>query len=147
MLDAEERFDLVLGSPPYFSRGSGIEGDHPQKIACRFEMRGDIHDYAIVAARHLARGGLFACVFPDERRDRVDRAADDAMLAIVRSRSVVFREGEPPLIRLFAMMRADDLPESVRGRSWEEPPLVIRTWDGGVHREYGAVKLVVGFPP
>jgi tRNA1(Val) A37 N6-methylase TrmN6 len=26
----EERFDLVLGSPPYFSPGTGTEGDHPQ---------------------------------------------------------------------------------------------------------------------
>lgn len=48
--------------------GSGIEGDHPQKIACRFEMRGDIRDYARAAA-----------------------------LTIVRRRPVVFREGEPPL--------------------------------------------------
>ena len=36
LLGAEERFDLVLGSPPYFPPGSGIEGDHPQKVACRF---------------------------------------------------------------------------------------------------------------
>ena len=35
----EERFDLVLGSPPYFPQGSGVEGDHPQKVACRFEPR------------------------------------------------------------------------------------------------------------
>ena len=35
VLRTEERFDLVLGSPPYFPLGSGVEGDHPQKIACR----------------------------------------------------------------------------------------------------------------
>ena len=29
----EERFDLILGSPPYFPMGTGIEGDHPRKIA------------------------------------------------------------------------------------------------------------------
>ena len=45
-IGADERFDLVLGSPPHFPPGSGVEGDHPQKIACRFEMRGDIQDYA-----------------------------------------------------------------------------------------------------
>ena len=44
-----ERFDLVLGSPPYFPLGTGIEGDHPQKIACRFELRGDVRDYARAA--------------------------------------------------------------------------------------------------
>src|SRR5678816_3566668 len=64
VLREEEKFDLVLGSPPYFPLGSGIEGDHPQKVACRFEMRGNIVDYCAVAAKHLEPGGLFACVFP-----------------------------------------------------------------------------------
>src|SRR3954447_14609439 len=27
-LRAEEHFDLILGSPPYFPPGSGVEGDH-----------------------------------------------------------------------------------------------------------------------
>jgi tRNA1Val (adenine37-N6)-methyltransferase len=147
VLGADERFDLVLGSPPYFPPGTGIEGDHPQKVACRFELRGDISDYARVAASHLAAGGLFACVFPDQQRDRVVRAARDAELAIVRCRPVVFREEEPPLIALFAMMRAGDLPEGARATTWMEPPLVIRTADGRVHPEYVAVKLSIGFPP
>jgi tRNA1(Val) A37 N6-methylase TrmN6 len=143
----EERFDLVLGSPPYFPIGTGVEGDHPQKVACRFELRGDITDYARVAAAHLANGGLFACVFPEEQFDRVERAARAAALVIVRRRPVVFREGEPPLIGLFAMMRAADLPEPMRQRTWIEPPLVIRAADGSVHPEYAAVKLSIGFPP
>ncbi len=147
VLDQAERFDLVLGSPPYFPPGTGIEGDHPQKVACRFELRGDIRDYARVASRHLAAGGLFACVFPEEQRERVERAAADAGLVIVRRRPVVFREGEPPLVSLFGMMAACDLPESMHGRTWVEPALVIRAADGAVHPEYAAVKLAVGFPP
>jgi tRNA1Val (adenine37-N6)-methyltransferase len=146
-LRSDERFDLVLGSPPYFPLGTGIEGDHPQKVACRFEVRGDIVDYASVAAAHLAPGGLFACVFPEEQRQRVEDAAARAALAIIRRRPIVFREGEPPLVTLFGMMRADDLPQAMRGRTWVEPPLVIRTSDGQVHPEYAAVKLSVGFPP
>ena len=146
-LRAEEKFDLVLGSPPYFPLGTGIEGDHPQKVACRFELRGDIRDYARVAAEHLEDGGLFVCVFPEEQRERLERAAGDASLAIVRRRPVVFREGEAPLVGLFALMRASDLPEAMRGHTWVEPPLVIRSSGGGVHPEYAAVKLSVGFPP
>jgi tRNA1(Val) A37 N6-methylase TrmN6 len=147
VLGADERFDLVLGSPPYFPPGSGIEGDHPQKVACRFEVRGDIGDYTRVAAAHLGRGGVFACVFPEEQRERVERAADAASLAIVRRRPVVFREGEPPLVGLFLMMRAGDLPAHMKRRTWVEPPLVIRAADGTVHPEYAAVKLAIGFPP
>lgn len=146
-IEKDERFDLVLGSPPYFPRGAGIEGDHPHKVACRFELRGDIADYARIAARHLAPGGVFACVFPDEQLTRIENAARGAGLAIVRRRPVVFKEGEDPLIGLFVMMRAADLPESLRAHTWVEPPLVIRAADGRVHPEYSAVKLAIGFPP
>jgi tRNA1Val (adenine37-N6)-methyltransferase len=86
-------------------------------------------------------------VFPEEQRARVESAAAAASLTIVRRRPIVFREGDPPLVCLFAMMRASDLPEAMRGRTWVEPPLVIRAADGTVHPEYAAVKLAVGFPP
>jgi tRNA1(Val) A37 N6-methylase TrmN6 len=142
-----ERFDLILASPPYFPPGTGIEGDHPQKVACRFELRGDIADYARVASAHLEAGGFFACVFPEEQRARLEAAARARSLVIVRRRPVVFREGEPPLIGLSGMMRAEDLPDAMCNRTWVEPPLVIRSRDGAVHPEYAAVKLAIGFPP
>ena len=147
VLRETERFDLVLGSPPYFPLGTGIHGDHPQKVACRFELRGDIGDYATVAGSHLAGGGFFACVFPEEQRPRLEAGAAAAGLVVVRRRPVVFRDGESPLITLFGMMRAADLPEAMRARTWVEPPLVIRTSAGEVHPEYAALKLAVGFPP
>ena len=150
VLGPEENFDLVLGSPPYFPLGSGVEGDHPQKVACRFEMRGSIADYCAVAARHLERGGFFACVFPvapEEQHQRVRDGAAAVGLVIVRWRPVVLREGERPLLGLFGLMRAEDLPEAMRAKTWTEPPLIIRTDTGAVHPEYAAVKLSFGFPP
>ena len=149
VLDRDERFDLILGSPPYFPVGSGLEGDHPQKVACRFELRGDIRDYAACAAGHLAPGGVFACVFPqpDGQRERVLAGAAGAGLAIVRERPVVLKEGSAPLLGLFVMARATDLPEPMRRQSWVEPPLIIRAATGFVHPEYQAVKLAFGFPP
>jgi tRNA1(Val) A37 N6-methylase TrmN6 len=147
MLGADERFNLVLGSPPYFPPGTGVEGEHPQKVACRFELLGDIRDYCAAASAHLASGGLFACVFPEAQRGRVESAARDAELAIVRRRAIVFKEGEPPLVTLFALVRAGDLPPRMRASTWVEPALVIRAADGRVHPEYAAVKLSIGFPP
>ncbi|MFN7138808.1 MAG: tRNA1(Val) (adenine(37)-N6)-methyltransferase [Limisphaerales bacterium] len=146
----EEQFDLVLGSPPYFPVGTGVEGDHPQKIACRFELRGTVADYCQTAAKHLAPGGLFACVFPvapEEQHQRVVEGAMAAGLSIIRWRPIVLRETERPLLGLFAMMRSDDLPEKMRQQTWAEPPLIIRRKDGSVHPEYAAVKLSFGFPP
>jgi tRNA1(Val) A37 N6-methylase TrmN6 len=150
VVPADERFDLILGSPPYFPPGSGVEGDHPQKVACRFELRGDIADYCQAAARSLDRGGLFACVFPvtpDTQHARVKQAAASAGLSVVRWRPVVLREGERPLLGLFAMMRSTDLPPAIREQTWSEPALTIRTGSGAVHPEYAAVKLSFGFPP
>jgi tRNA1Val (adenine37-N6)-methyltransferase len=149
MLRPEEKFDLITGSPPYFPPEAGVKSEHPQKLACRFELRGTVADYCAVAARHLAAGGFFACVFPHEpaQRARVEAAARDASLVIVRKRPVIFREGDLPLIALFGLMRADDLPDWFRGQTWEEPPLTIRTRDGKIHPEYSAVKLAIGFPP
>jgi len=65
----------------------------------------------------------------------------------VRRRPVVFRQGEAPLIGLYLLMRANDLPQSMRSRTWVEPTLTIRCADGTVHPEYSAVKLAIGFPP
>lgn len=145
----EERFDLVLGSPPYFPPGTGIEGDHPQKVACRFELRGDVGDYCRIASGRLAPGGFFACVFPlaDGQRARMVGAVRAAGLSLVRERPVVFREGAAPLIGLFGMIRAADLPDAFRDATWTEPALVIRTETGQIHPEYSAVKLGFGFPP
>jgi tRNA1Val (adenine37-N6)-methyltransferase len=150
VLAGDEKFDLVLGSPPYFPPGSGLESDHPQRQACRFELRGTISDYCAVAARHLVPGGFFACVFPvrpGAQEERVRQSARASGLVMVRMRPVVLREGESPLLGLFGLMRAEDLPETMRARTWTEPPLTIRAADGSVHPEYAAVKLSFGFPP
>ncbi|HEV2692607.1 MAG TPA: methyltransferase [Verrucomicrobiae bacterium] len=146
---AEETFDLITGSPPYFAPDAGVKSEHPQKLACRFELRGTVADYCATAAKHLAAGGFFTCVFPHEKVQlaRVEAGAREAGLVIVRKRPVVFREGDPALVALFGMMRADDLPEWFRGQTWTEPDLIIRTREGKIHPEYSAVKLAIGFPP
>jgi len=150
VLRPDETFDLILGSPPYFPGGAGVQSEHPQRLACRFEMRGTIADYCQTAAAHLAPGGVFACVFPirpEEQAQRVRTGARDAGLSIVRQRPVVLREGEDPLLGLFLMHRATDLPERFRDRTHIESALCIRLRDGSISTEYSAVKLSFGFPP
>ena len=148
-LQPQEKFELITGSPPYFPPDAGVPSEHPQKLACRFELRGTVADYCTTAARHLAPGGFFACVFPHEpvQLARVEAGAQAAGLVIVRKRPVVFREGDVALIALFGLMRAEDLPEWFRGQTWTEPDLIIRTRTGAIHPEYSAVKLAIGFPP
>ena len=149
ILQADEKFDLITASPPYFPPEAGVKSEHPQKFACRFELRGTVADYCTTVSEHLAPGGFCACVFPTEPAQlaRIETGAKAANLVIVRRRPVVFREGEPPLIALFGLMRAEDLPEWFRGQTWIEPELIIRTRTGEIHPEYSAVKLAIGFPP
>lgn len=149
ILRPDERFELITGSPPYYPPAAGVRSDHPQRLACRFELRGTVADYCGTAAKHLAPGGFFACVFPTDTLQlaRIEAGAKAAGLVIVRRRPVAFREGEPPLIALFGLMRSEDLPEWFRSRTWIEPALIIRTRTGEIHPEYSAVKLAIGFPP
>jgi tRNA1Val (adenine37-N6)-methyltransferase len=149
ILRPDEKFDLITGSPPYFPPDAGMKSEHPQKLACRFELRGTVADYCNTAAKHLAPGGFFACVFPTEPAQlaRIEAGAKAATLVIVRRRPIVFREGAPPLVGLFGLMRSEDLPEWFRGHTWVEPELIIRTRKGEIHPEYSALKLAIGFPP
>lgn len=149
------RFDLVLGSPPYFPLDAGITAEGgpgaEQKTACRFEVRGGVEDYCATAAHALAPGGVFAFCFPIAPANQMQRVLNGTAktsLKIIRMRPVVFKEGEAPLLGLFLAARQADLPERFRGTPpWEEPALTIRRRDGAVHPEYSAVKLSVGFPP
>ncbi len=148
VLAGEEPFDLVLGSPPYYPPGTATPAAHEQAIPARFEMRGDVADYARAAARALAPGGLFACVHPAARAEDAVRAFADAGLAVLRARDVVFREDEAPRIRLWACVRAADLPEDLaRAAGFLEPPLVVRLRDGSRSREYAAIRVTMGYPP
>jgi tRNA1Val (adenine37-N6)-methyltransferase len=145
VLANEQPFDLVTGSPPYWPPGTATEAEHPQAIPARIEIRGSVADYAQAAARILAPGGLFAFVFPTVQLDRALEAVTNAGLTLIRRRTIVFREGEPPVITLFAACRAADIPATYQ--AFVEPPLTIRTRDGGVDQEYSAVRLSFGFPP
>ena len=124
-LGANETFDLVLGSPPYFPLGTGIEGDHPQKVACRFELRGDICRLRARCGRRISpRVDVFACVFPEDQRDaprgcRARSGCGSSSGAALSCSAKANRRWSD----LFLMMRATDLPPGVRDRTWVEPPL------------------------
>ena len=144
ILRDEPPFDLVTGSPPYFAPGTAVEAEHLQAVPARIEMRGDITGYAAAAARILAPGGVFAFVYPAAQRQRAEEAIDAAGLAMIRTRDVIFREGEPPRIALFAATRRADVPPLA---TFVEPPLTIRRTDGTVSPEYAAIRMSFGFPP
>jgi len=137
LLASEPPFDLVLGSPPYFARGSAVEAEHPQAVGARITTRGGVAEYEAAAERILAPGGVFVCVAPAE--SRMER------LRLVRKREVIFKEGERPLIALFSASRGSDIPNPYE--PFVEPPLTIRRRDGSTDPEYSAIRMSFGFPP
>jgi tRNA1(Val) A37 N6-methylase TrmN6 len=143
-------FDLVLGSPPYWPVGSKVAANHPQAIPARLEVRGDIGDYALAAARILAPGGVFACVFPLDQVARAEQAYRLAGILLLHRQDVIFKEGEPYGIALFAGTRQADLPEGF-GDAAALPalaaPITIRRRDTRVDPGIALVRLAMGFPP
>lgn len=143
-------FDLVTGSPPYWSVHAALPADHPQAVGARLETRGAIFDYAKAAARILAPGGVFVCVFQAAHDEKVRTALHEADLTLVRTRAVCFKEGvsaEKSGLRLYLSAPSVDLPVPYDVGTIDEPPLTIRTQAGAVHPEYSALKMSFGFPP
>jgi tRNA1(Val) A37 N6-methylase TrmN6 len=137
-LDLAERFPLITASPPYFPLGSGVLPADPQKAHARFELRGDLGDYARAAARHLEPDGVFVFCFPSPQRDRAIALVRGAGLWVASYRDVVPRAGLRPLFTLFAARRGE-LACRV------EPALVVRDASGAVSEEMAAVRRRFGF--
>jgi tRNA1(Val) A37 N6-methylase TrmN6 len=133
------RFPLITGSPPYFPLGTGIVPADSQKAHARFELRGDVADYAQAAARHLADDGTFVFCFPTPQRARAEAAVAAAGLALTRVRDVIPRATLRPLFSLFACRHA--------GTKTEDAPLVVRHQDGTLTEEMQAVRRRFGFSP
>jgi tRNA1Val (adenine37-N6)-methyltransferase len=133
------RFPLITGSPPYFPVDAGIVPADSQKAHARFELRGDIRDYARAAARHLTDDGAFVFCFPSRQRARALAAVADAELAVTEIREVIPRMTLRPLFTLFACARRGEAPPH------EAPPLVVRDQAGELTDEMQAVRKTFGF--
>lgn len=137
-LNSPNRFDLVTGSPPYFPLGTGIVPADAQKAHARFELRGDVTDYARAAARHLTDDGVFVFCFPTAQRERALAAVVAAGLATASYRDVIPRHSLAPLFTLFACRRS-------AAACTVEPPFVVREQSGELTADMQAVRAGFGF--
>ena len=135
-----ERFPLITGSPPYFPLGTGIVPQDSQKAHARFELRGDVSDYAKAAARQLTPDGWFVFCFPTPQKQRALDAVMHAELAVARVRDVIPRETLSPLFSLFACRRREHVSETR-----EEEPFVVRLTDGALSPAMMQVRADFGF--
>ena len=140
-LALERSFPLITGSPPYFPPGSGIIPQDSQKAHARFELRGDVSDYAKAAAAHLGPGGWFVLCFPAPQKQRAQAGIEAAGLTVVRLCDVIPRETLPPLFTLFACQHARDFT----GVTTVEDSLTVRLEGGQLTAAMTAVRRVFGF--
>lgn len=140
-LALERKFPLVTGSPPYFPISAGVVPQDSQKAHARFELRGDVSDYARAAVKHLAADGWFVLCFPSRQKQRALDGIAASGLKVVRLRDVIPRETLPPLFTLFACRHGD----AFDGIMEEEPPFVVRHQNGRLTADMASVRRGFGF--
>ena len=140
-LDLGERFRLITGSPPYFPIGTGSLPEDSQKAHARFELRGDIGDYARAAKRHITGDGLFVFCFPFQQQSRCIKLVTDVGFRFITIRDVAPMKSKPALFSLYCASL------SFRGPVTKEEPLIVAFEDGRYTPEMRALQATRGFGP
>ena len=132
-------FDLITGSPPYFPLGKGLISPHPQRAACRMELRGSVQDYVDAASDYLNATGLFAICFPHG-----DSRCKEALIArqfnIIACQDIVFRHDLHPTISVFAATKDQSRQRTTLN------PIVIRGPKGQFTENYLGIRKRMGQP-
>ena len=140
-LDLGERFPLITGSPPYFPIGTGSLPEDSQKAHARFELRGDVGDYARAAKRHITEDGLFVFCFPFQQKSRCIKLVMDEGFRLMTIRDVVPMKSKPALFSLYCASL------SFTGILTEENPLIVAFENRKYTPQMRALQATRGFGP
>lgn len=140
-LNLDERFPLITGSPPYFPLGTGSLPEDSQKAHARFELRGDLGDYARAAKRHITDDGLFVFCFPSQQKSRGVKLVTDVGFRLMAIRDVVPMKSKPALFSLYCASL------NFTGAMEEEEPLIVAFENGRYTPEMLAIQAARGFGP
>ncbi|MBN2797696.1 MAG: methyltransferase [Deltaproteobacteria bacterium] len=138
-LPAEERFDLITGSPPYVPEGHGVLSPNSQRAHCRIELRGSIFDYAAAARRWAAPGARFVFVMA-AKDPRTEDAPVAAGWTVLERVDWVFRWEQGPHIAVLVCARDEDGPHPSRVNR----QVVVRGPDGEWTDAYMAFRADMG---
>ena len=138
-LDLGPRFPLITGSPPYFPTSAGVLPNDPQRLACRFELRGGVEAYCETAARHLRRDGAFFLVHQTACDARVVAAATAAGLHVRSVLDAHMREDRSePFLSVYELVFEERTSPMVR------TSLTIRGHDGEFTASYRSARRELG---
>lgn len=129
-------FPLVTGTPPYFPIDKALSSPHPQRAACRMELRGNVYDYAETASRIMKDDGWFVCCHAGND-PRLEDAMVQAGLHVIVRQDIIFREGKAPTISIVASRKFSSAREE-----WK--PIIIRNKDGVEEEFYNSIREEMG---
>lgn len=134
------RFDLVTGTPPYMPEGTSTPSPDPQKRFARVEMRGGVEAYVEAASRLMTDEGRLVVCADARRPERVEGAAAEHGLWILRRRDAFPREGKAALFTVWTLARERHAPTHTE-------PFVARTAEGERTQAYLDVRTYFDLPP
>lgn len=135
---AEQRYELITGSPPYFPVTAGLLPKDAQRRACRFELRGGVEGYMQAAARALTPDGRFYVVFQSLWQERVLEAASQHGLHLTGQADFWMRRDRPAaFLSVYELSRhAVDVPHRVS--------YPVRDSNGEISPEYLQLRRELG---
>ena len=136
VLPEQNFFPLVTGTPPYFPIDKALSSPHPQRAACRMELRGNVYDYAQTASRIMSDDGWFVCCHAGND-PRLENAMLENGLHVIVRQDIIFREGKTPTISIVACQKS----HSPR-KDWK--PIVIRSKEGLEEEFYNSIREEMG---
>lgn len=134
-----DRFDLVVANPPYRELGTGRISPDPTRAAARHELHGGVKEFARAASALLRDGGASTWIYLAERADDLLEAVNEADMEPFRTRFVVSRKGEDPLLVLMEAIKGGGV-----GMSLTEEPLVLYEKEGERNYTEEAREIIYG---
>jgi tRNA1(Val) A37 N6-methylase TrmN6 len=96
-------FDLITGTPPYFSPEATLVAEDEQRAFARIEYRGGVEAYIAAAAPLLADAGALVLCGDARVGARATSAAAAHGLSIGARCDVIARAGNPPLFSVWTL--------------------------------------------
>jgi len=146
----QHTFDLVTGTPPYFTDPAQSRSTAVQKGPCRFEERGGVADYLAAMRLALRPGGRAVVCHASRQRDRVLDAVQHHGFTVDLAVEAIPKVGREPLVDVFALSLA---PHSAHPNPAGPAPtpsfesLVVRDASDQWTPEMLSVRLSMGMPP
>ncbi len=135
-----EGFDLVTGTPPYFSPAATLPSSDPQRAYARVERRGGVEDYLSTARALVAEGGVIVVCADAKKPARVTGQLDALGLSAEHELVVSPRAGKEPLFTVWTLRRGPALAEPRR------EDFVARSHDGARTEAQREIRAFFGLP-